>query len=125
MRLPVVALLAVGALGCGGGERHDADLDPTEVATRWVDALNERDYRRACSLSVRSPSSELSCEGLLEDAHGDVMLEPPEAVFVDSSSEQAAGLFSASRKGGGPPVKFRVEEQNGRYLVHFEVSVIR
>jgi len=121
----LAAILAVGLVGCGGGQRDDADLGAVEVATEWVEALNDRDYRRACGLSIPLPQ-EVSCESELENGYGDVTLEPPEGAYFNRSEDQpAGGQFSAFRKGGGKPATFAVEERAGRYLVHFEVSVIR
>ena len=126
MRPLLAGLLAVAVLGCGAGQGDDGDLDPVQVATAWVEAVNERDYRRACELSVRAPPNDPACEELLEGGFGDVLLERPEGAYFNQSGEQPAhGSFSAARRGGGAPVTFMVEEQGGRYLVHFEVSVIR
>ncbi len=125
-RALIAGLLAAGVLGCGGGGGDDADRDPIEVAMAWVNALNERDYERACELSVTASSSEPPCEELLKASSGDRKLELVEGAYFNRSEQQPAfGSFSATPEGGGPPVTFMVEEHGGRFLVHFEVSVIR
>jgi len=126
MRLLLAGVLCVGAFGCGGGERDDADLDPIEVAVEFVAALNESDYGRACELSTGGASTDSSCERLLEEAFRNQTFEPPEGAYLNRSEKQSAGgSFSAFRRGGGAPLTFEVEEGGGRHLVHIEVSVIR
>lgn len=110
--------LALAAAGCGADvDRADAD----EVAAAWVEAINDRDWSRACELSVQTDG--LDCEEVLGEALGDVR----GAELVETSTTRGdrgtAGLSAES--GEALPRRVELERSGDAWSVHYEVQVVR
>jgi hypothetical protein len=143
-----ISVLTAGALlaGCGGDEPSGAGGGAAEAVAGWTEgrstvtiplgkgqelatpegaiqawtaALNERNWKRACGISL--VTRVIDCESVLADAvRGRVEVEDTDAnetARVDGGSFTAAGLTGIE--------DLSVEPQLGGYRVHFEVRRIR
>ena len=113
--LPLAATVALG--GCGGDPRNAED-----TARRWVEAINAKDWNRACELSVKE--SQAGCERAVAegfgDAEGDMRIE---GIYRSGDTTKFAVTTPRTRNDGGR--EFAVEQHHGEHLVHFEVAIIR
>jgi hypothetical protein len=104
----MAALALTAALaGCGGG--GDADR---KVAQRWVDALNARDWKRACALQVRAGKA---CETVLRAAFRG----------TEVKLREAGDNFAVNMR-NGERLALVVEERGGeKRVAHGPIQVIR
>jgi hypothetical protein len=92
---------------------------PAGAIRAWTAALNERDWKRACGISLVTRAVE--CESTLSDAvRGRVEVEDTDA---NETARADGGAFTATGLAGIEDLS--VEPQLGGYRVHFEVRRIR
>jgi hypothetical protein len=116
--------------GCPGiVEVHQSENPPLRVAGAWVRALNDRDFARACELSVRVGLGQGPCLELLQaafaDHHRDVEIEG--AYFDRNASDAREGKIMTFSLSSGPDgfSAGAVERRGGQLLVHWEAQLIR
>jgi hypothetical protein len=112
------AVLTLAAVGCG------ADVDrtkPEEVAAAWVDAVNDREWSRACELSVQLDG--IDCEEVVGKSLADVRGVELEGVYTTGSGKGTAGL--SAERGEALPREVELERSGDEWSVHYEVQVIR
>ena len=122
MRIACILLIAVAMASCGGSEPRK----PEDLATAWVDAVNERDFSRACDLSIASPESP-DCLALLRAAfrsHRRSMAI--EGMYLNRGEDPTQlGQFFVSGAPRELARPLRLERAGGRVRVHFEIQAIR
>jgi hypothetical protein len=95
---------------------------PEGAITAWVAALNDRDWARACGLSL--VPVELDCEATLRDAVG---TRAGRVEIAGSYASQAArtrgGSFAVTNVEG--LAELSAERHRGGYRVHFEIQRVR
>ena len=123
MRWLVSLSLAVTvALAACGNETRDEPRNAEDAAREWVEAINAKDWNRACELSVKQ--SQAGCERVVAegfgDAGGDMRIE---RIYRSGDTTKFAVTTPDRRNDGGR--EFAVERHHDEHLVHFEISIIR
>ena len=122
-RLVLVAVVATlaSATACGDDSPADEDLSPRDTVIAWIEALDDGRWGDACDLSTEGNVRALGGrDGCIDHFRGHWKGDS-QGAYLDGEND---GEFAVRTADGGR-VSVRVEREDGRNRVHFELSSVR